>query len=150
MTDRAKEEKMNCGLRIMVFMAAMCVAVTMLLPVSTEAEEEAVMIDEKNLSIMPCKYVSKRIVTEARYMDTSTNLMDDMFNDMKTRFDARTYLNFRTIDQPIMRYFMPLKKADIIPTLKQGDPIVITGVVTSCADDRAWIDVDSVIRAPTN
>ena len=106
----------------MVLMVAMWVALIMLLPVPVEAEDEPVMIDEKHLSVMPCKYVSKRIVTEARFMDTSTNLLDDMFNDMKTRFDARTYLNFRTIDQPIMRYFMPMKKADIIPTLNHGDP----------------------------
>ena len=141
---------MNCVSKIMVLVAAIWIALIMLFHVPAKAQDEAVMIHEKNLSIMPCKYINKRIVTEARFMDTSTNLLDDMFNDMRTRFDQRTYLNFRTIDQPIMRYFMPIKKADIIPTLNQGDRIVITGVVTSCADDRAWVDVDSVIRAPNN
>ena len=107
------------------------------------------MIDEKNLVIMPCKYVNKRIVTEALFLDTSSNLLDDMFNNMKTRFDSRYYLNFRTIDNAVMRYFIHLKKADIIPTLNEGDKIIITGVVSSCADGMAWIDVDSVIRAPS-
>ena len=139
---------MNCMRKAIVFIAAVCLAFTIFLPISVTAGEAPLMIDEKNLVIMPCKYVNKRIVTEALFLDTSDNLLDDMFNDMKTRFDSRYYLNFRTIDNAVMRYFMHLKNADIIPTLNQGDKIIITGVVTSCADGMAWVEVDSVIRAP--
>ena len=148
MSRKTKEEKMNCMRETIVFIAAVCLAFTVLLPRTISAEEEALMIAEKNLVIMPCKYVNKRIVTEARFLDTSNNLLDDMFNNMKTRFDSRYYLNFRTIDNAVMRYFIHLKKADIIPTLKEGEKIIITGVVNSCADGMAWIEVDSVIRAP--
>ena len=136
--------------KAIVFAAVLCLAFTILLPFSISADEEALMIDEKNLIIMPCKYVNKRIVTEALFLDTSTNLLDDMFNDMKTRFDSRYYLNFRTVDNAVMRYFIHLKNADIIPTLNQGDKIIITGEVTSCADNMAWVEVDSVIRAPSD
>ena len=140
---------MNHILKAIVFTIALSMALSAVLPLSVSAEEEALMIDEKNLVVMPCKYVGKRIVTEALFLDTSDNLLDDMFNDMKTRFDSRYYLNFRTIDNAVMRYFIHLRSADIIPTLEEGDKIIITGVVTSCADRKAWVEADSVIRAPS-
>jgi hypothetical protein len=145
---KPRRKEMNRIVKTLAFVTAVFLAFTVYFSFAEAAQEETLMIDEKNLVIMPCKYVGKRIVTEALYLDTSENLLNDMFNDMKTRFDSRYYLNFRTIDNAVMRYFIHLKKADIIPTLDEGDKIIITGVVTSCADGKAWVDVDSVIRAP--
>ncbi len=139
---------MNPAVKMITFLVAIFFAAQIVLPLPAATEEETIMIDEKNLVVMPCKYVSKRIVTEAVFLDTSDNLLDDMFNSTQTRFSSKEYINFRTIEHQIMRYFIHFKDADIIPTLNEGDKIIITGVVTSCADEMAWIKVDSVIRAP--
>jgi len=119
------------------------------LPVSSFSaeEEEAIMVSEKNLSMMPCKYLHKRIVTEGAFLDVSTSLLDTRFYDKGTEFDARSYINFRTVDEQMFTYFIHQSKADILSALKTGDRIVITGTITSCADKRPWIKVDSVIRA---
>ena len=122
--------------------------VLFLRPVFLSAQElsggEGIKVDEKNLSIMPCRYLKKRIVTEAVFMDVSTTLLDDIFHNVDTRFNSREYLNFRTIGNGMYHYFIKQSKADILPTLKEGDRIIISGIVTSCADKHAWIEVDSV------
>ena len=46
-------------------------------------------------------------------------------------------------------YFIKQSQADIIPTLKTGDKIIISGFVTSCADIHAWIEVDSIRKVPS-
>ena len=44
---------------------------------------------------------------------------------------------------------MKQEKAEIIPTLKAGDKIIISGFVTSCEDKRPWIEVESVAKVPS-
>ena len=139
---------MNNGLKSTLLITSICFVANVFLSLSAAAEEEAVMVTEKNLAMMPCKYVEKRIVTEANFMDVSTALLDDYHHDKHTQFDSRSYVNFRTIEEQLLRYFIHSSKADILPSLAEGDRIVITGVVTSCADQRPWVEVDSVIRAP--
>jgi hypothetical protein len=112
------------------------------------SEGEAITVNERNLSMMPCRYLNKKITTEAVFMDVSTTLLDDIYHDVDTRFDSREYLNFRTIGNGMYHYFIKQSKADIIPTLKPGDRIIISGKVTSCADRHAWIEVDSVTKVP--
>jgi len=109
---------------------------------------EAITVNEKSLSMMPCRYLNKKIITEAVFMDVSNTLLDDVYHDVDTRFDSREYLNFRTIGNGMYHYFIKQSKADIIPTLKPGDRIIISGKVTSCADRHAWIEVDSVTKVP--
>lgn len=111
--------------------------------------EGVVKVSEKHLAMMPCKFVGKKILTEAKFMDVSTTLLDDIYHDLDTRFDSKEYVNFRTIGNGMHHYFIKQSKADIIPTLKVGDRIVISGEVTSCADKNAWIEVDSVAKAST-
>lgn len=108
-------------------------------------------VSEKNLVMMPCRYLGQSITTEAAFMDVSTTLLDDIFHDADTRFDSKTYLNFRTVENGMSHYFIKQENADILSTLRTGDRIVISGTVKSCADKHPWIEVDSVAKAqPTN
>lgn len=138
---------MGFALKMMVLVLISCIA-GLFTPAAATSQEEAVMVTENHLASMPCKYVNKRIVTDAKYMDISTALLDDTHYDRGARFESKKYLNFRTVEEQILTYFIHQNKADILATLQEGDRIVITGVVTSCADKRPWIEVDSVIRAP--
>jgi hypothetical protein len=110
------------------------------------SEGTGATVSEKNLAMMPCKYVEKSIVTEAQFMDVSTTLLDDIYHDADTKFSSKEYLNFRTVGNGMHHYFIKQSKADILPTLKVGDMIRISGKVTSCADEHAWVDVDSVVK----
>ena len=134
---------------VRLLMGILCILAPLSLWAQEEAASTGARISEKNLAMMPCKYVGKSIATEALFMDVSTTLLDDVHHDAKTRFDSKKYINFRTIGHGMYHYFMRQTKADIIATLKEGDKIVISGKVTSCADKHAWIDVDSVVKAPT-
>lgn len=122
-------------------------------PILLSAQEasgvDQITVNEKTLAMMPCLYVKKNIVTEAVFMDVSSTLLDDRFHDVNTRFDSQEYLNFRTIGNGMSYYFIKQKKADIIPTLKAGDKIVISGKVKSCADKHPWIEVNSLVKAPS-
>lgn len=104
-------------------------------------------VSEKSLTIMPCNYLKKNIVTEGVFIDASSSILDDWFHDQETRFSSKDYLNFRT--NLIFQYFIKQEKAEIIPTLKAGDKIIISGCVTSCEDKRPWIEVDSVVKVPS-
>jgi hypothetical protein len=104
-------------------------------------------VSEKSLNIMPCIYLEKNIVTEGIFLDASTSILDDWFHGKDTRFTSKDYLNFRT--NVIFQYFMKQEKAEIIPKLKTGDKIIISGWVTSCEDKRPWIEVDSVVKVPS-
>ena len=104
-------------------------------------------VSEKSLIIMPCNYLKKNIVTEGVFIDASSAILDDWFHDQETRFSSKDYLNFRT--NLIFQYFMKQEKAEIISTLKAGDKIVISGFVKSCSDKRPWIEVESVVKVPS-
>ena len=106
-----------------------------------------VTVSEKSLTIMPCMYLKKNIVTEGVFLDASSSILDDWFHDKETRFSSKDYLNFRT--NLIFQYFIKQEKAEIIPTLKTGDKIIISGYVTSCTDKRPWVEVDSVVKIPS-
>jgi hypothetical protein len=103
-----------------------------------------ITVSEKHLAMMPCKYEKQNIVTEAVFMDVSNTLLDDIYHDADTRFSSREYLNFRTMGNGMYHYFIKQSDADIIPTLKTGDKVVISGFVTSCVDRHAWVEVDSL------
>jgi hypothetical protein len=92
-------------------------------------------------------YLKKNIVTEGVFIDASSAILDDWFHDKVTRFSSKDYLNFRT--NLIFQYFMKQEKAEILPKLKTGDKIIISGWVTSCEDKRPWIEVDSVVKVPS-
>jgi len=114
-------------------------------PLVLLAEEfSGITVTEKQLAMMPCKYERQEIVTEAIFMDVSTTLLDDIYHNSDTRFNSREYLNFRTMGSGMHHYFIKQANADILPTLKTGDRIIISGFVTSCLDRHAWVDVDSV------
>jgi hypothetical protein len=117
-----------------------------LLPTQESYGGEETKVSEKNLSMMPCKYLKKTVITEAVFMDVSVTLLDDVYHDVDTRFDSREYINFRTIGNGMYHYFIKQSKADIIPTLKAGDRIIISGKVKSCEDRHAWMEVDSVVK----
>ena len=138
---------MGFALKMVVLILISYIA-ALFMPPAASSQEEAIMVTEAHLADMPCKYVDKRIVTDAKYMDISTALLNDTHYDKGARFESKGYINFRTVEEQILTYFMRQSKADILATLHEGDRIVITGVVTSCADSRPWIEVDSVIRAP--
>jgi hypothetical protein len=104
-------------------------------------------VSEKSLTIMPCIYLKKNIVTEGVFIDASSAILDDWFHDKDTRFSSKDYLNFRTNE--IFQYFIKQEKAEIIPTLKAGDKIIISGFVKSCEDKRPWIEVESVAKIPS-
>ncbi|MCX8012147.1 MAG: hypothetical protein N3A64_03210, partial [Desulfobacterota bacterium] len=116
-------------------------------PESIEGEE--IKVDEKTLSMMPCLYLNKRIMTMGVFLDVSNSLLDDWHHDKCTRFSSQEYINFRTIGDNTFQYFMKQKDAvKIIPQLKTGDKIIICGYVKSCADKRPWVEVSSVSKAP--
>ena len=108
-----------------------------------------ITVTENHLAMMPCQYEKQEIVTEAVFMDVSTTLLDDIYHDVYTRFNSREYLNFRTMGNGMYHYFIKQSQADIIPTLKTGDKIIISGFVTSCADRHAWVEVDSIRKVPS-
>jgi len=107
-------------------------------------DSSGITVTEKHLAMMPCQYEKQEIVTEAIFMDVSTTLLDDIYHNADTRFNSREYLNFRTMGNGMYHYFIKQSNADILPTLKTGDKIIISGFVTSCADRHAWVDVDSI------
>ena len=114
-------------------------------PLALLAQESGgITVSEKHLAMMPCKYEKQNIVTEAVFMDVSNTLLDDIYHDADTRFSSREYLNFRTMGNGMYHYFIKQNNADILPTLKTGDRIIISGFVTSCADRHAWVEVDSI------
>jgi|GEM_PF-1380130 len=116
-------------------------------PESIEGEE--IKVDEKTLSMMPCLYLKKRIVTEGIFLDVSNSLLDDWHHDKDTQFSSQEYINFRTLGDNTFQYFMKQKDAvGIIPHLKTGDKIIISGYVKSCADKRPWVEVSSVVKVP--
>jgi hypothetical protein len=106
-------------------------------------------VSEKNLVMMPCRYLGQAITTEGAFMDVSTTVLDDIYHDVDTRFDSKVYLNFRTIENNMSHYFIKQESADIIATLKTGDRILISGKVKSCADKHPWVEVDSVAKVET-
>ena len=114
---------------------------------ATKGDGGGTKVSEQSLNLMPCNYLQKDIVTEGVFIDASTAILDDWYHDKDTRFSSRDYLNFRTNE--IFQYFMRQDKAEIIPTLKAGDKIIISGWVTSCSDKRPWIEVDSVVKVPS-
>ncbi|HPD60209.1 MAG TPA: hypothetical protein PKV48_00400 [Thermodesulfobacteriota bacterium] len=136
-----------------IILAAIILGILLLSkPLALLAQEPAdgggeVKVNEKSLTLMPCIYLKKNIVTEGVYLDASSGILDDWFHDKDTRFSSRDYLNFRT--NLIFQYFIKQEKAEIIPALKAGDKIIISGFVTSCADKRPWIEVDSVVKVPS-
>ena len=131
---------------LMFVIGTLCFSGHMILLAQEGYEGTGATVSEKNLAMMPCKYVKKSVVTEAEFMDVSTTLLDDIYHDADTRFSSEEYINFRTVGNGMHHYFMKQSQADIIPTLKVGDKIRISGKVTSCADQHAWIDVDSVVK----
>jgi CRISPR/Cas system-associated protein Csx1 len=106
-----------------------------------------IKVSEESLNLMPCLYLKKKIVTEGVFLDASPAILDDRYHDKNTKFSSKAYLNFRT--NYIFQYFMDEEKAEIIPTLKAGNRIIISGHVTSCEDKRPWVEVDSVVKAPS-
>jgi hypothetical protein len=131
---------------LMCFVASLGLSANISVFAQNGSEGAGATISEKNLAMMPCKYVKKSIVTEAQFMDVSTTLLDDSYHDADTRFSSKEYVNFRTLGNGMHHYFIKQTNADIISTLKVGEMIRISGKVTSCADQHAWVDVDSVVR----
>jgi hypothetical protein len=135
-----------------IFMAIIFGVLMLSKPLALLAQESTggggeAKVSEKSLNMMPCNYLQQNIVTEGVLLDASTSILDDWFHDKKTRFSSKDYVNFRTND--IFQYFIKQEKAEIISTLKSGDKIIISGCVTSCEDKRPWIEVDSVVKAPS-
>lgn len=133
--------------------ATMFVTVCVMLLLSSAAclvaqEAGGATVSEKNLVMMPCRYVGQSITTEGAFMDLSSTLLDDIYHDADTRFDSKTYLNFRTVENGMSHYFIKQESADILGTLRTGDRILISGKVKSCADKHPWVEVDSVTKVP--
>ena len=104
-------------------------------------------VSEKCLKMSPCCYLGKPIVTEGIFLDTSTTILDDLYHSKCTRFSNKCYVNFRTNE--IFQYFMKEPEAATICSIKTGDKIIISGFVRSCEDKRPWIEVDSVVKVPS-
>lgn len=136
-----------------IFMAIIFGALLFCKPIAMVAQEstggEEIKVSEKTLGMMPCLYVQKNIITEGVFFDVSHGLLDDRYHDKNTRFDSNEYINFRTLGDNTFQYFIKQTKAGIIPTLKTGDKIIIFGYVTSCADKRPWVEVDSIEKVPS-
>ena len=137
-----------------IFVAIIFVALLFCNPLPMLAQEstggEEIKVSEKTLSMMPCLYLKKNIITEGVFLDVSHGQLDDRYHDEEdTRFDSNEYLNFRTLGDNTFQYFIKQKNAAIIPTLKTGDRIIIFGYVTSCADKRPWVEVDSIEKVPS-
>ena len=136
-----------------IFLAIIFGALLLSSPLFLLAQEttggEGVQVSEKTLTMLPCLYLKKHIVTEGVFLDVSSTLLNDWFHDKNTRFDPKEYLNFRTMGNEMFHYFIKQEKAAIIPTLKTGDKITISGYVRSCADKTPWVEVDSVEKIPS-
>jgi len=135
-----------------IFVAIIFGVLVLSKPVALLAQESTgdggeTKVSETSLTLMPCFYLQKNIVTEGVYLDASTVILDDWFHDTDTRFSSKDYINFRT--NLIFQYFIKQEKAELISTLKTGDKIIISGCVRSCEDKRPWVEVDSVVKVPS-
>ena len=135
-----------------IFVAIIFGVLVLSKPVALLAQESTgdggeAKVSEETLTLMPCPYVKKNIVTEGVFLDASTVILDDWFHDEDTRFSLKDYINFRT--NVIFQYFIKQEKAEFISRLKTGDKIIISGCVKSCDDKRPWVEVDSVVKVPS-